>query len=36
MDGAELRANRAASIAFVLANPKWRLSTQTHKVLGIA
>lgn len=36
MDGAELKANRAASIAFVLANPKWRLSTQTHKVLGIA
>lgn len=36
MDGAELRANRAASIAFILANPKWRLSTQTHKVLGIA
>lgn len=36
MDGAELRENRAASIAFILANPKWRLSTQTHKVLGIA
>jgi 7-carboxy-7-deazaguanine synthase len=36
MDGAELAANRAASIAFILANPKWRLSTQTHKVLGIA
>jgi 7-carboxy-7-deazaguanine synthase len=36
MDGPELDANRAASIAFILANPKWRLSTQTHKVLGIA
>lgn len=36
MDGPELAANRAASIAFILANPKWRLSTQTHKVLGIA
>jgi 7-carboxy-7-deazaguanine synthase len=36
MDGPELEANRAASIAFILANPKWRLSTQTHKVLGIA
>jgi 7-carboxy-7-deazaguanine synthase len=36
MDGAELAANRAASIAFILANPRWRLSTQTHKVLGIA
>ncbi len=36
MDGPELEENRAASIAFILANPKWRLSTQTHKVLGIA
>jgi 7-carboxy-7-deazaguanine synthase len=36
MDGPELEANRAASIAFILANPKWRLSTQTHKILGIA
>ncbi len=36
MDGQELAANRATSIAFILANPKWRLSTQTHKVLGIA
>ncbi len=36
MDGPELAANRAASIAFILANPMWRLSTQTHKVLGIA
>jgi 7-carboxy-7-deazaguanine synthase (Cx14CxxC type) len=36
MDGPDLDSNRAASIAFILANPKWRLSTQTHKVLGIA
>ena len=36
MDGPDLAANRAASVAFILANPKWRLSTQTHKVLGIA
>lgn len=36
MDGPELEENRAASIAFILANPKWRLSTQTHKILGIA
>jgi 7-carboxy-7-deazaguanine synthase len=36
MDGSELAENRAASVAFILANPKWRLSTQTHKVLGIA
>lgn len=36
MDGADLAENRAASVAFVLENPRWRLSTQTHKVLGIA
>jgi organic radical activating enzyme len=36
MDGPDLAANRANAIAFVLANPRWRLSTQTHKVLGIA
>jgi 7-carboxy-7-deazaguanine synthase len=35
MDGADLAATRAASVAFVHAHPKWRLSTQTHKVLGI-
>jgi 7-carboxy-7-deazaguanine synthase len=35
MDGPEVRANERACIDFVLANPKWRLSTQTHKVLGI-
>ena len=36
MDSPHLAANRAASIAFILENPRWRLSTQTHKVLGIA
>jgi 7-carboxy-7-deazaguanine synthase (Cx14CxxC type) len=36
MDGPELAANRAACIDFILANPKWRLATQTHKILGIA
>ncbi len=36
MDGPELAENRSASIDFILANPQWRLSTQTHKVLGIA
>jgi 7-carboxy-7-deazaguanine synthase len=36
MDGPALTENRKASITFILANPKWRLSTQTHKVLGIA
>lgn len=36
MDGEDIAANRAACVAFVLAHPRWRLSTQTHKILGIA
>ena len=36
MDGAEIEANRQASVNFVIANPRWRLSLQTHKWLGIA
>lgn len=36
MDGPVLAANTAAAIAYCLAHPHWRLSTQTHKVLGIA
>jgi 7-carboxy-7-deazaguanine synthase len=36
MDGPALAENRKACVDFVLANPRWRLSTQTHKVLGIA
>lgn len=36
MDSPALAANRQACVDFVLANPLWRLSTQTHKVLGIA
>ena len=35
MDGPDLEANRAACIEFVLHHPRWRLSTQTHKLLGI-
>ncbi len=35
MDGPELEANTAAAIAWCLANPRWRLSVQTHKVVGI-
>jgi 7-carboxy-7-deazaguanine synthase (Cx14CxxC type) len=35
MDGPDLLANRQACVDFVLANPVWRLSTQTHKILGI-
>ncbi len=35
MDSAEADANRAAAIAFAMARPKWRLSLQTHKLLGL-
>ena len=35
MDGKDSRASLQASIAFCLANPKWRLSLQTHKLIGI-
>ncbi|CAN7421276.1 7-carboxy-7-deazaguanine synthase [Phenylobacterium sp. LjRoot225] len=36
MDGPERLANTAAAIAYCLAHPRWRLSVQTHKYLGIA
>ncbi len=36
MDGPMLAENRAACVDFILENPHWRLSTQTHKILGIA
>jgi 7-carboxy-7-deazaguanine synthase (Cx14CxxC type) len=36
MDGPERKANTAAAIAYCLAHPRWRLSVQTHKYLGIA
>jgi 7-carboxy-7-deazaguanine synthase len=36
MDGAERAANTQAAIAYCLAHPRWRLSVQTHKYLGIA
>ncbi len=32
---ADSRANTAAALAYCLAHPKWRLSIQTHKLLGI-
>ncbi len=35
MDGPEIRANTAAAIAYCLANPRWRLGLQTHKLIGI-
>lgn len=35
MDGPDLAANTAQAIAYCKANPSWRLSIQTHKLLGI-
>jgi 7-carboxy-7-deazaguanine synthase (Cx14CxxC type) len=36
MDGPDRVANTQAAIAYCLAHPRWRLSVQTHKYLGIA
>ena len=35
-DGPEREAHTRAAIAYCLAHPRWRLSVQTHKYLGIA
>jgi organic radical activating enzyme len=35
MDGPDLALNTALAIAYCKAHPSWRLSVQTHKVLGI-
>lgn len=35
MDGPSRAENTSAAIAYCLKNPPWRLSVQTHKVLGI-
>jgi 7-carboxy-7-deazaguanine synthase (Cx14CxxC type) len=36
MDGPDRVANTQAAIAYCLAHPRWRLSVQTHKYIGIA
>lgn len=36
MDGPDRATNTAAAIAYCLTHPRWRLSVQTHKYLGIA
>ena len=36
MDGPQAAENTKAAIAYCLAHPRWRLSVQTHKYLGIA
>ncbi|PVX29605.1 7-carboxy-7-deazaguanine synthase [Sphingomonas pokkalii] len=35
MDDADAAANRDAAIALAMARPRWRLSLQTHKLLGL-
>ncbi len=35
MDGPAREVNTAAAVAYCLAHPRWRLSLQTHKLLGI-
>lgn len=35
MDGPDRAANTAAAVAYCLAHPRWRLSLQTHKLIGI-
>jgi organic radical activating enzyme len=35
MDGPGREANTQAAVAYCKANPAWRLSLQTHKLLGI-
>lgn len=36
MDGPDREANTQAAIAYCLRHPRWRLSVQTHKYIGIA
>jgi 7-carboxy-7-deazaguanine synthase (Cx14CxxC type) len=35
MDGPQATANTAAAIAYCQSHPQWRLSVQTHKLIGI-
>lgn len=36
LDGPDLESNTAAAVAYCLAHPRWNLSLQTHKFLGIS
>jgi organic radical activating enzyme len=36
MDGPERQRNLQLAVDYCLRHPKWRLSLQTHKVIGIA
>ncbi|MCA8888700.1 MAG: 7-carboxy-7-deazaguanine synthase, partial [Parvularculaceae bacterium] len=35
MDGPDREANTRAAINYCLTHPQWRLSLQTHKIIGI-
>lgn len=35
MDGPDIKQNIEAAAAYCLKNPKWRLSLQTHKLIGL-
>ena len=35
MDGPDVRANTLAAARYCLAHPRWRLSLQTHKSIGL-
>lgn len=35
MDGPDIEANTAAAAAYCLKHPQWRLSLQTHKLIGL-
>jgi 7-carboxy-7-deazaguanine synthase len=35
MDGPDREANTAAALQYCLSHPRWRLSLQTHKILGL-
>ena len=35
MDGPRLAENTRAAIEYCLAHPRWRLSLQTHKIVGM-
>ena len=36
MDGPDREANTQAAVAYCLAHPRWRLSLQAHKYIGIS
>jgi len=35
MDGPRKRENTERAIAYCMRNPRWQLSLQTHKLIGI-